>query len=68
MLLSNKEVLDLADQRLDYSDFGNFYGPADDIVEFAYYVIKAEEAKRLAAESKKDWLAELDTLTIRTTP
>ncbi len=46
MLLSNQEVLDLADERLDYSDWGNFYGPADDIVEFAYYVIKAEEAKR----------------------
>lgn len=68
MLLNRKEVLDLADKRLDYSEWNDFYGQSDDVVEFAYYVIKAEEAKRLSAESKKDWLAELDTLTIRTTP
>ena len=52
MLLSNEEVLDIADQRLDYSDFGNFYGQPDYIVEFAYYVIQAEEAKRQSLANK----------------
>lgn len=52
MLLSNEEVLEIADQRLDYSDWGNFYGQADYIVEFAYYIIEAEEAKRQQLANK----------------
>ena len=45
MLLTSEEVLEIADQKLDYSDFGNFYGSADYIVEFAYEVIRAEKLK-----------------------
>ena len=52
MLLNRKEVLDLADKRLDYSEWNDFYGQADDIVEFAYYVIKAEESKRQQLANK----------------
>jgi hypothetical protein len=45
MLLTSEEVLEIADQKLDYSDFGNFYGDADYIVEFAYEIIRAEKLK-----------------------
>jgi len=46
VLLTSEEVLEIADQKLDYSDFGNFYGDADYIVEFAYEIIRAEKLKR----------------------
>ena len=56
MLLTNKEVVEILDDRLDYSDFGNWYGNEDDLIEFAYYVVKAEDQKRLQLAYEKDLL------------
>jgi hypothetical protein len=56
MLLTNKEVVDILDERLDYSDFGNYSGSEDDLIEFAYYVVKAEDQKRLQLAYEKDLL------------
>jgi hypothetical protein len=58
MLLTNEEVVDILDERLDYSDFGNYSGNEDDLVEFAYYVVKAEDQKRLQLAYQKDLLRE----------
>ena len=46
MKLTNEEVLDIAESMLDYSDFGNWYGKDDAIVEFAYKLIQAEKEKQ----------------------
>ena len=46
MKLTNEEVLDIAEAMLDYSDFGNWYGKDDVIVEFAYKLIQAEKEKQ----------------------
>jgi hypothetical protein len=54
MLLTNKEVVDILDERLDYSDFGNYSGNEDDLIEFAYYVVKSENEKRLKLEQERD--------------
>jgi len=56
MLLTNKEVVDILDERLEYSDFGNWHGDEDDLIEFAYYVVKAEDQKRLQLAYEKDLL------------
>jgi hypothetical protein len=56
VLLTNEEVVDILDERLDYSDFGNYSGSEDDLVEFAYYVVKAEDEKRLKLAYEKDRL------------
>jgi len=56
MLLTNKEVVEILDERLDYSDFGNYSGNEDDLIEFAYYVVKAEDQKRLQLAYEKDLL------------
>lgn len=58
MLLTNEEVVEILDDRLDYSDFGDWSGDEDDLIEFAYYVVKAENEKRikLEQERKKDAL------------
>ena len=58
MLLTNKEVVEILDERLDYSDFGNWHGNEDDLIEFAYYVVKAENEKmlKLKQEREKDAL------------
>jgi len=53
MLLTNKEVVDILDERLDYSDFGNYSGNEDDLIEFAYYVVKAENEKMLKIEQER---------------
>jgi hypothetical protein len=74
MLLTNKEVVDILDERLDYSDLGNWYGDEDALIEFAYYVVKAEDQKRLQLAYEKDLLRDVyfsesmsafDALTIR---
>ena len=54
MLLTNKEVVDILDDRLDYSDFGNWHGNEDDLIEFAYYVVKAENEKRLKLQQERE--------------
>jgi hypothetical protein len=54
MLLTNKEVVEILDDRLDYSDFGNWHGNEDDLIEFAYYVVKAENEKRLKLEQERN--------------
>jgi len=56
MLLTNKEVVDILDERLDYSDFGNYSGSENDLIEFAYYVVRAEDQKRLQLAYEKDLL------------
>jgi hypothetical protein len=56
MLLTNKEVVDILDERLDYSDFGNYSGNEDDLIEFAYHIVKAEDEKRLKLAYEKDRL------------
>ena len=43
--LTVKEILDIADSKLGYSDLGNWYGSDDDIVEFVCEVIKQEKEK-----------------------
>jgi len=53
VLLTNEEVVDILDERLDYSDFGNYSGSEDDLIEFAYYVVKAENEKRLKIEQER---------------
>ncbi len=77
MLLTNEEVVEILDERLDYSDFGNYSGSEDDLIEFAYYVVKAEDQKRLQLAYQKDLLREahfsesmqaFDELTIKVTP
>jgi hypothetical protein len=54
VLLTNKEVVDILDDRLDYSDFGNYSGSEDDLIEFAYYVVKAENEKRLKLQQERE--------------
>ena len=54
MLLTNKEVVDILDDRLEYSDFGNWHGNEDDLIEFAYYVVKAENEKRLKLQQERE--------------
>ena len=58
MLLTNEEVVEILDDRLDYSDFGNWSGDEDDLIEFAYYIVKAEDEKRLTLAYEKDLLRE----------
>ncbi len=53
MLLTNEEVVGILDERLDYSDFGNYSGNEDDLIEFAYYIVKAENEKRLKLEQER---------------
>jgi hypothetical protein len=74
MLLTNEEVVGILDERLDYSDFGNYSGSEDDLIEFAYYIVKAEDEKRLKLAYEKDRLRDtyfsesmsaFDALTIR---
>ena len=54
MLLTNEEVVEILDDRLDYSDWGNWYGDQDDLIEFAYYVVKAENEKRIKLEKERE--------------
>ena len=54
MLLTNEEVLEILDDRLDYSDFGDWSGDEDDLIEFAYYVVKAENEKRIKLEQERE--------------
>ncbi len=58
MLLTNEEVVEILDDRLDYSDFGNWYGDEDALIEFAYHIVKAEDEKRLKLAYEKDLLRE----------
>jgi hypothetical protein len=58
MLLTNEEVTEILDDRLDYSDWGNWYGDEDALIEFAYYIVKAEDEKRLKLAYEKDLLRE----------
>ena len=53
MLLTNEEVVEILDDRLDYSDFGDWSGDEDDLIEFAYYVVKAENEKRIKLEQER---------------
>jgi hypothetical protein len=54
MLLTNEEVVEILDDRLDYSDFGDWSGDEDDLIEFAYYVVKAENEKMLKLEQERE--------------
>lgn len=45
MMLTVDEILDIADAKLDISDFGNWYGTDDAIVEFVCEVLKRESEK-----------------------
>jgi hypothetical protein len=54
MLLTNEEVVEILDDRLDYSDFGDWSGDEDDLIEFAYYVVKAENEKRIKLEQERE--------------
>ena len=45
MLINNEEVLNLAEKHLDISDFGNWFGPDDAIIEFAYALIQLEKER-----------------------
>jgi hypothetical protein len=38
--MTNEEILEIADDMLNYSDFGNYYGNEDDMLEFADRIIK----------------------------
>ena len=53
MLLTNEEVVEILDDRLDYSDFGDWSGDEDDLIEFAHYVVKAENEKRIKLEQER---------------
>ena len=54
MLLTNEEVVEILDDRLDYSDFGDWSGDEDDLIEFAYYVVKAENEKRIKLQQERE--------------
>lgn len=54
MLLTNEEVVEILDDRLDYSDFGDWSGDQDDLIEFAYYVVKAENEKRIKLQQERE--------------
>lgn len=43
--LTVQEILDIADTKLEYSDFGNWHGSDDAIVEFVCEIIKQEKEK-----------------------
>lgn len=43
--LTVKEILEIADSKLGYSDMGNWYGDDDEIVEFVCEIIKQEREK-----------------------
>ena len=43
--LTVQEILDIADSKLEYSDFGNWHGNDDAIVEFVCECIKQEQEK-----------------------
>ena len=43
--LTVQEILDIADSKLEYSDFGNWHGSDDAIVEFVCECIKQEQEK-----------------------
>jgi len=42
---SNLILIDIAEAKLDLSDFGNWFGNDDDIVEFVCEVIRREKEK-----------------------
>jgi hypothetical protein len=48
MIMTNEDILKIADKHLGFSDFGNFYGKADDILEFANDLIIAYYTEREA--------------------
>jgi hypothetical protein len=48
MQLTVEEILDIADAKLGFSDFGNWYGKDDDIVEFVCEVLQREKEKENA--------------------
>jgi hypothetical protein len=54
MLLTNEEVVEILDDRLDYSDFGDWSGDEDALIEFAYYVVKAENEKMLKLQQERE--------------
>ena len=54
MLLTNQEVVEILEDRLDYSDFGDWSGDEDDLIEFAYYVVKAENEKMLKLQQERE--------------
>jgi hypothetical protein len=56
VLLTNEEVVEILDERLDYSDWGNWCGDEDALIEFAYHIVKAEDEKRLKLAYEKDRL------------
>ena len=56
MLLTNEEVVEILDERLDYGDWGNWCGDEDALIEFAYHIVKAEDEKRLKLAYEKDLL------------
>lgn len=56
MLLTNEEVIEIAGDMLDYSDFGRYFGNEDYIVEFAYAVVKAEFRKRYELDLERNRL------------
>jgi hypothetical protein len=45
MMLTVDEIIDIAEAKLDLSDFGNWFGNDDDIVEFVCEVIRREKEK-----------------------
>jgi len=45
MMLTVEEILDIADAKLDISDFGKWYGNDDAIVEFVCEVLRQEKEK-----------------------
>lgn len=47
--LTVKEILEIADSKLGYSDLGNWYGNDDEIVEFVCEIIKQEQEKENAS-------------------
>ena len=48
--MTNADILKIADEHLGYSDFGNFYGKEDDILEFANALLIAYYKEREARE------------------
>ena len=38
--MTNDEIIEIADDTLGYSDFGNYYGDVDEMLEFADKIIK----------------------------
>jgi hypothetical protein len=52
--MTNDEIIEIADDMLGYSDFGNYYGDVDEILEFADKIIKKTIENHLKGKNHEE--------------